>query len=244
MLLEKLILLQATANVESIEYQIAYHALSYTVQQKIEKATFAIFLKDLNMSKSSCLRVIKNLGCSTYKRFTATLYAEYLQIYQNLKTIKKKEQVIHKDSRLLAELLIQHNKIVILGNNNDRFSLLPFMVFLICLEIDITIPVYYKTEEEIGKEYQLQENDLVIIICLNKTIETFMGERVWYYEDSKYLVLETKATTLCIGECVEREIHGKAYGLEIERTETLSNKLYAVHSLFEEAIQYIATKKI
>lgn len=190
-------MIQNSSPVDSVEYLISKKTIE--LKDKIKDYTLNRFIDEIGISKTSMVRYLKSIQINKFTYFKKVMYEEYRHAEVDMRLVKQTLQCsFSKKEKEIFEKVMKCQRIIILGDGN-RFSLLLYQKALTYLNYSCEIPVYLGSEEDIINDYQLTENDLVIVISLHETYDNFLTNRAIFYRDAKYLELKTKAKIGFVG---------------------------------------------
>ena len=197
MIIGKIMMIQNSSPVDSVEYLISKKTLE--LKDKIKESTLNRFIEEIGISKTSMVRYLKNINIHKFTYFKNILYEEYMHAKIDMIHVKQHTNIIlSEEEKNICEKIQKCNKILILGDGN-RFSLMIVQKLFIYLGHPCVIPVYLGSEEQIIKEHNMSNDDLVIIVSLHESYNHFCTNRSIFYRDAKYLDVHAKTRIGFVG---------------------------------------------
>lgn len=236
MILGKVMMIQNSSPVDSVDYLVSKKTIE--LKAKIKDYTLNDFIDEIGISKTSMVRYLKNINIHKFSYFKNIMYEEYMHAEVDLRSIKQHMQLsLSTDELHVCRKIESCRRIIILGDGN-RFSLLVFQKAWTYLGYPCEIPVYLGSEETVIDEYDLTEEDLVIIISLHESYNHFCTNRSIFYRDARYLEVKTRARIGFVGVCdaVSNEHLYFEYGIG---KESFTNSMNELQKLFSKITGYL-----
>lgn len=236
MIIGKIMMVQNSSPVDSVDYLISKKSIE--LKDRIKYYSLNRFIEEIGVSKTSLVRYLKRIGINKFTHFKEIMYDEYMHAYVDMRCIKKNiKKDFTKKEKEFALKLMKCQRVIILGDGN-RFALSLAQKALTYLNVLCEIPVYLGSEETVIKEYGLTENDLVILVSLHESLDSFLLNRSIFYRDAKYLRFVTKTRLAFIGVTGHNQNDELYFEYNIDETD-FAQKIAALDRLFMNACDYI-----
>lgn len=239
MILGKVMMIQNSSPVDSVDYLVSKKTLE--LKGKIKDYSLNDFIDEIGISKTSMVRYLKNINIHKFTYFKNIMYEEYMHAEVDLRSLKQNMQLsLSKEELMICKKTASCKRIIILGDGN-RFSLLVFQKAWTYLGHPCEIPVYLGSEETAIDDYDLTENDLVIIISLHESYNHFCTNRSIFYRDARYLEVTSKARIGFIGvlDAVQNENLYFEYGIN---KKSFTHSMTELQNLFSKITGYLLKK--
>lgn len=236
MIIGKIMMVQNSSPVDSVDYLISKRAIE--LKDRIKNYSLNKFIDEIGVSKTSLVRYLKRIGITKFVHFKEIMYNEYMLAHVDMCAKKKnlKKDFTNKEKEF-AEKLMKCNRVIILGDGN-RFALSLVQKALIYYNISCEIPVYLGSEEVVIEEYGLTEDDLVILVSLHESFDSFLLNRSLFYRDTKYLRFITKTKLAFIGVSGYNQSKDLYFEYNINEKD-FALKIAELEKLFMNACDYI-----
>lgn len=191
-------MVQASAPYNSVDYLICKKAIA--LKTRIKSYSMKRFISEIGISKSSMVNFLQALEVKKFSHFKEVMYSEWMLAYLDM---TKQQQTIMGDEfpqevQAFVNLLKSKQRVLILGDGN-RFALAIYQKALLCLGIELEIPIYLGSEERVVADFELDGIDLVILVSLHETYASFLENRTLFYQGSEYLTMAIKPEVCFMG---------------------------------------------
>lgn len=239
MILGKILMVMNSAPIDTVDYLISKKTLE--LKDNIKNYTLNRFIDEIGVSKTSMVRYLKTINIGKFSNYKNIMCEEYKHTEVYFKQCRQEmKRSTNKDILNACKVLENSKRIIILGDGH-RFSLLNIQKALIYLGYFCVIPVYLGSEEMVVDDYDLDDDDLIIIVSLHESYDHFCYNRSIFYRDARYLGIKTKAKVGFIGIIDNNEDNDLSFTIEI-KPENFNNRTYQLLNIFEEIYYYLLNK--
>ncbi len=226
MIIEKLVMLQNSSNLNSNDYKISKSIL--TLNKQIKRYTLRKFLEYAKVSKTTMVRYMKRFEISEFTKFKDVLYTEF----NNRKCLLGVTNNCSVND--FISMTKGYKKIIVLGGE-ERFSLCVYQSDFISRGITLEIPIITIADMHYISE-NIEDKTLFILINLSNTVAEYLDRSAFCYLEAKYLFLPQDCDIIHVGKksnyinddiVLEMEINGR----------TTSQKISELCSLFESLLK-------